>query len=246
MQHTKALPSFLRVPSRMKTIPLSQETLAAGVLAISVTVAVWRGAWALLIAALAIFLICFGLFPKQLVLALLAASLVLVLFIPRSNSNGYRYEGFTDGSGTDTVITDACGNPITVPAPSEDSDDEKKDGKKEETENDKDNEREGFDSPAPIGSMKPLIPDNAERAEPLVLGKPYKLPSEKDDVGIHLDAGTTFLNAYKALKPDQIAAMTRDTQELIATQKSLVAMLDSFGPMLKDMNKITGFFGASQ
>ena len=90
-----------------------------------------------------------------------------------------------------------------------------------------------------------MVPDNRERREPLVLGKPYKLPSEKDDPGMHLDAGTTFLNAYKALKPDQISAMTRDTQELIATQKSLVAMLDSFGPMLKDMNKITGFFGGN-
>jgi len=53
------------------------------------------------------------------------------------------------------------------------------------------------------------------------------------------------LNAYKALKPDQIAAMTADTQELLNTQKSLVAMLDSFAPILKDMNKITGFFGPS-
>lgn len=109
-------------------------------------------------------------------------------------------------------------------------------------------EKEGFagdDAPAPIAPKKPMVPDNRERQEMLELGKPYKLPSEKDDVGVHLDAGTTFLNAYKALKPDQIASMTRDTQELIATQKSLVAMLDSFGPMLKDMNKITGFFNAS-
>ena len=90
---------------------------------------------------------------------------------------------------------------------------------------------------------KPMLPDNRERREPLVLGKPYKLPSEKDDAGYHLDAGTTFLNAYKALKPDQIASMTKDTQELLATQKSLVSMLDSFAPLLKDMNKITGFFG---
>jgi hypothetical protein len=45
------------------------------------------------------------------------------------------------------------------------------------------------------------------------------------------------------LKPEQIAAMTRDTQELLATQKSLVAMLDSFGPLMKDMSKITGFLG---
>jgi hypothetical protein len=91
-----------------------------------------------------------------------------------------------------------------------------------------------------------MLPDNADRKEMLELGKPYKLPSENDDKGYHLDAGTTFLNAYKALKPDQIASMTRDTQELLATQKSLMGMLDTFGPILKDMNKITGMFGPSQ
>ena len=80
---------------------------------------------------------------------------------------------------------------------------------------------------------------------PLELGKAYKLPNENDDKGFHLDSGTTFLNAYKALKPDQIAAMTKDTQELLATQKSLVGMLESFGPLMKDMGKITGFFGPS-
>lgn len=86
-----------------------------------------------------------------------------------------------------------------------------------------------------------MLPDNATRREPLELGKPYKLPSEKDDQGYHLDSGTTFLNAYKALKPDQIAAMTRDTQELLATQKSLVSMLNSFAPLIQDMKQISNF-----
>lgn len=90
---------------------------------------------------------------------------------------------------------------------------------------------------------KPVLPDNADRLEVFELGKPYRLPSESDDKGFHLDAGTTFLNAYKALKPDQIAAMTRDTQELLTTQRSLVAMLDSFAPLMKDMGKITGMMG---
>lgn len=97
-------------------------------------------------------------------------------------------------------------------------------------------EKAGFTNPV-------VLPDNADRKEMLELGKPYKLPNEADDKGVHLDAGSTFLNAYKALKPEQIAAMTRDTQELLATQKSLVAMLDSFGPLMKDMSKITGFLG---
>jgi len=107
---------------------------------------------------------------------------------------------------------------------------------KEEHKEEAKEEKAGFTNPV-------VLPDNADRKEMLELGKPYKLPNEADDKGVHLDAGSTFLNAYKALKPEQIAAMTRDTQELLATQKSLVAMLDSFGPLMKDMSKITGFLG---
>jgi hypothetical protein len=105
-----------------------------------------------------------------------------------------------------------------------------------------DEDEEGFVAK----KKKVVVPDHTDRKEPLELGKGYKLPNENDDKGYHLDSGTTFLNAYKALKPDQIAAMTKDTQELLATQKALVGMLDSFGPLMKDMNKITGFFGPNQ
>jgi len=92
-----------------------------------------------------------------------------------------------------------------------------------------------------------ILPDNTDRKEPLELGKPYKLPSEKDDKGYHLDSGTTFLNAYKALKPEQISAMTKDTQDLMATQKNLMATLEALKPMLSDgqnmMNMFGNFFG---
>ena len=106
-------------------------------------------------------------------------------------------------------------------------------------------EEEKPEKPEGFATEKVMLPDNADRKEMLELGKAYKLPNEEDDKGFHLDSGTTFLNAYKALKPDQIAAMTKDTQDLLATQKSLVAMLDSFGPLMKDMGKITGFFNPS-
>jgi hypothetical protein len=96
----------------------------------------------------------------------------------------------------------------------------------------------------------PVVPDNATRKEPLELGKPYKLPSESDDKGYHLDSGTTFLNAYKALKPEQVSAMTKDTQELMATQKNLMATLEALKPMLHDgqnmMNMFGNFFGSKQ
>jgi hypothetical protein len=92
-------------------------------------------------------------------------------------------------------------------------------------------------------------PDNGERAEFLELGKKYKMPSEGDDKDFHLDAGTTFMNAYKSLKPDQIAAMTKDTQDLMSTQKQLMSTLQTLKPLIKDgkemMDMFQGYFGAS-
>jgi hypothetical protein len=91
---------------------------------------------------------------------------------------------------------------------------------------------------------KVVLPDHTDRKEPLELGKPYKLPSESDDKGYHLDSGTTFMNAYKALKPEQIAAMTKDTQELMNTQRNLMSTLDALKPMLKDGQNMMNMFGS--
>jgi len=100
--------------------------------------------------------------------------------------------------------------------------------------------------PAPKKAVPPP-PDNGSRAEFFELGKKYKLPSEEDDKGFHLDAGTTFMNAYKSLKPDQIAAMTKDTQELMDTQKQLMATLNTLKPLMQDgknmMNTFQSYFG---
>ena len=91
-------------------------------------------------------------------------------------------------------------------------------------------------------------PDNGSRGEFFELGKKYKLPSEEDDKGFHLDAGTTFMNAYKSLKPDQIAAMTKDTQELMDTQKQLMSTLNTLKPLMQDgknmMNTFQSYFGS--
>jgi len=97
---------------------------------------------------------------------------------------------------------------------------------------------------------KALLPDNGERAEFFQAGKKYKMPSEADDSEFHLDAGTTFMNAYKQLKPDQVAAMTKDTQELMQTQKQLMSTLATLKPLIQDgkemMNMFQGYFGAGQ
>lgn len=94
-------------------------------------------------------------------------------------------------------------------------------------------------------------PDHADRpAEMFELGKKYKGPSEEGDGEFHLDAGTTFLNAYKALKPDQVAAMTKDTQELMQTQKQLMSTLQTLKPLISDgkemMDMFQSYFGGGK
>lgn len=205
------------------------EMLAIGLFVVAGLLAIVRGAAHTLMVGVALVLIVLGAVPRQVALAFLVGALAMLLIVPRRRRGG-AWEGFEDASGAvaeaEAAASDVSGAEEPTP-PAEKS-------------------VAGFQSgPSPIAdpAKKPMLPDNADRREPLELGKPYRLPSEGDDGPYHLDAGTTFLNAYKALKPDQISAMTRDTQELLATQKSLVSMLDSFGPLLKDMNKITGFFG---
>jgi len=104
----------------------------------------------------------------------------------------------------------------------------------------------GKEEPSTSGKKAPP-PDNGSRGEFFELGKKYKLPSEEDDKGFHLDAGTTFMNAYKSLKPDQIAAMTKDTQELMETQKQLMSTLNTLKPLMQDgknmMNTFQSYFG---
>lgn len=110
---------------------------------------------------------------------------------------------------------------------------------------------EGFANPKPRRRRAKKAappPDNGDRAEMFELGKKYKMPSEDDDKEFHLDAGTTFMNAYKSLKPDQISAMTKDTQELMETQKQLMSTLNTLKPLIQDgkemMNMFQGYFGS--
>jgi hypothetical protein len=227
--------------------PDTTDMLAIGVFVVAGLYALLRGTIHTVLLGVAFVMIVLGALPRQKALAFLVGASAILLVQTRRSPVGW--EGFedaqraaTDASGATTdasgaatdasgsVPVDASGAPVDASAAAVVAPPAQK--------------TEGFSAPIHSGGV--LVPDNATRQEPLVLGRPYKLPSEKDDAGYHLDAGTTFLNAYKALKPDQISAMTRDTQELLATQKSLVAMLDSFGPLLKDMGKITGFFGGPQ
>lgn len=213
--------------------PRQTDTLAIGLFVVTVLYTIYRGTAHTVLVGLGFTLIVLGALPRQVALAFLVGASAILLV----QTNGVNVEGFT---AAETVADSSAAEPTIVEDPdaAANSDHEQSEEKASDELLHGTKTKEGFSK-----NTKPMLPDNTDRKEPLELGKAYKLPSENDDKGFHLDSGTTFLNAYKALKPDQIAAMTRDTQELLATQKSLMGMLESFGPLMKDMSKITGMFG---
>ena len=103
------------------------------------------------------------------------------------------------------------------------------------------------ETPAPVdgskpsngsGSGEPVKDDKVGMAMPFKLGE---IPSQVKN-GPHIDAGSTLIQAIKGLNPDQINAMTKDTQQLIETQKSLMGMLGSMKPMLNDGKQLMETF----
>lgn len=131
----------------------------------------------------------------------------------------------------------------------------------EEVEHGEEEEKDGpapapaADSPSKRGKAPPSKgrrgvpppPNNRDKREMLELGKKYEVPHEDDDGEYHLDSGSTFLHAYKSLKPDQVASMTKDTQELMETQKQLMATLHTLKPLITDgkdmLNMFNSYFG---
>lgn len=111
--------------------------------------------------------------------------------------------------------------------------------------------------PAPAASATPVKPANTAAAPALnapptpaakdgfqsenSLFKLGQIPTESKG-GFHIDAGTTVINALNALKPDQITAMTKDTKQLIDTQKSLMNMLQTFTPMVNEGKQMMDTF----
>jgi len=209
--------------------PQQAESLAIAVFVIASLYTVYAGTGHTALLGVGFTLIVLGALPRQIALAFLVGASAIMLVQKKTA----QMEGFADAK--DAKAKEKAKDAITlgVKQPADKGPEPIEPAKA----------KEQFSGSGSESDSKPMLPDNADRKEMLELGKPYKLPNEQDDKGFHLDSGTTFLNAYKALKPDQIAAMTKDTQELLATQKSLVGMLESFGPLMQDMNKITGFFG---
>jgi len=121
-------------------------------------------------------------------------------------------------------------------AKDEEDDESKESGSKAEVDGYEDVKAEKNEQPAP--AMKA-----DENPMPFKLGE---IPSQAKG-GPHIDAGSTLMKAIKSLNPDQINAMSKDTQQLIETQKSLMGMLGTMKPMLNDgkelMNTFQQMFG---
>jgi hypothetical protein len=93
--------------------------------------------------------------------------------------------------------------------------------------------KEKNENPAPVKESH-----KENMAIPFKLGE---LPSQVKN-GPHLDASSTLMKALKSLDPAQINAMSKDTQQLIETQKSLMNMMGSMKPMLNDGKELMDTF----
>ena len=73
-----------------------------------------------------------------------------------------------------------------------------------------------------------------------------KLPSESAH-GPHVDIASTMNNALSALQPEQMAAMTAESNSLVETQRNLMNMLQTMRPVLQDgrqlLDTFSGIFG---
>jgi len=102
---------------------------------------------------------------------------------------------------------------------------------------------ESFNSDNAVAESKPA-PAPKKAAAPGEQKGLFKLGEIPEDMkgGLHIDAGTTVMNALNSLKPDQIAEMTKDTKQLIETQKSLMNMLQTVAPMVNEGKQMMDTF----
>lgn len=108
--------------------------------------------------------------------------------------------------------------------------------------------KEGFRGSGTIEGYEDVKKEKDEKPAPAMkkdeMPMPFKLgeiPSQAKG-GPHIDAGSTLMKAIQSLNPDQINAMSKDTQQLIETQKSLMGMLGTMKPMLNDGKELMETF----
>jgi hypothetical protein len=69
-----------------------------------------------------------------------------------------------------------------------------------------------------------------------------KMPSEHKE-GPLLDAGSTLMKAMGSVDPDTTKKMTKDTKDLLETQKTLMNMMTQMRPILADGKELLQTFG---
>ena len=143
----------------------------------------------------------------------------------RSQKQAYKFsglmEGFEDGKEEDKDKMEGY------------EDEGYEEEEKEKVEGYEDVKKAKDENPAPASES---VKENM--AIPFKLGE---IPSQVKN-GPHLDAASTLVKAIKSLDPDQINAMSKDTQQLIETQKSLMNMMGSMKPMLNDGKELMDTF----
>jgi hypothetical protein len=72
---------------------------------------------------------------------------------------------------------------------------------------------------------------------------------KSDDPEPHMDMGTTIMNAYKRMKPEQVQQMQSDTKELMETQQQLMETIGMLGPQVQQgaelVKTFQGMFGGN-
>jgi hypothetical protein len=181
-------------------------------------------------------------------LRILISVLIAVIFVPRRFRGRRMYENFEDTAPLVESTTETSLMPPSSPPEGESAKEEvteEMEDIEEETEEPMGNESEPAPSDIDALSAKFLGTKPKEKSKST---KKYRLPSEKADGNHHMDAGSTFMKAYNQLKPEQVAALTTDTQKLISVQKDLMANLNNLKPLVSDgkeiMKTFKSFFGS--
>ena len=245
----------------MKEFKFSKQTstIALVFFAIYFTYGIFRLPFVQYLVCLAVGAIAYGICDSYeiAVVALLAANLIFPIVAGQPIKQGFRIntnEGFMASNPSDisarvgrmkSAGIKGVGSPMTEGFEDADTTDLSLSENKKPSENSED----------VTATSKPAKADEKEEKE--VDAKELASESFKDNSGLfklgeiptetkggfHIDAGTTVMNALKALKPDQIDAMTKDTKQLIETQKSLMNMLQTFTPMVKEGKQMMETFG---
>ena len=191
-------------------------------------------------------------------LRILISVLIAMIFVPRRFRGKRVWENFED-PGTSLLpptetpevveqMKNTQGAEGAEGAAEEGAAEEGAEGEGEEEKTVEAMENESEPAPSDIDALSAKFLGTKPKAKAAKPAKKYRLPSEKADGEHHMDAGSTFMKAYNQLKPEQVAALTTDTQKLISVQKDLMANLNNLKPLVSDgkeiMKTFKSFFGS--